>query len=44
MIVLLSPALKMLSHLAMMLSSHAGDDVAEVTWPQCNVDVKSCWR
>jgi hypothetical protein len=24
-----------------MLSSHAGDDAAEVTWPRCDVDVES---
>jgi hypothetical protein len=29
--------------LAMMLSSHAGDSVVEVTWPQRDVDAESCW-
>jgi hypothetical protein len=28
--------------LATMLSSHAHDDVAEVTWPWCDVDAESC--
>jgi hypothetical protein len=27
-----------------MLPSHAGDGVAEATWPRRDVDVESCWR
>jgi hypothetical protein len=30
--------------LAMMLLSHAGDDVAGETWSWCDVDTESCWR
>jgi hypothetical protein len=30
--------------LTMVLPSHAGDDIAEATWPQRDVDVESCWR
>jgi hypothetical protein len=30
--------------LVTVLLSHAGDGVAEVTWPQRDVDVESCWR
>jgi hypothetical protein len=34
----------MLSMLSTMLSSHAGDGATGATWPQCNIDVESCWR
>jgi hypothetical protein len=30
--------------LVTVLSSHAGDDAAEVTLSQCDVDAESCWR
>jgi hypothetical protein len=30
--------------LTTMLSSHAGDGIARVTWPRHEVDVESCWR
>jgi hypothetical protein len=30
--------------LVTVLSSHAGDGAARVTWPRCNVDVKSYWK
>jgi hypothetical protein len=30
--------------LATMLSSHAGNGAAVVTWPRYDVDVESCWR
>jgi hypothetical protein len=30
--------------LAIMLLSHAGDDVIEVTWPRCDEDIDSCGR
>jgi hypothetical protein len=29
--------------MATVLSSHASDDATGVTWPQCDVDVESCW-
>jgi hypothetical protein len=29
---------------ATMLSSHAGDNVAGVTWLWCDVDAESCWQ
>jgi hypothetical protein len=30
--------------LATMLPSHAGDDVAGLTWPRHDEDAESCWR
>jgi hypothetical protein len=33
-----------LGHSAMSMSSHAGNDAAEVTWLRHDVDAKSCWR
>jgi hypothetical protein len=30
--------------LAMVLLSHAGNGIAEATWPRHNVDAESCWR
>jgi hypothetical protein len=30
--------------LTMVLLSPAGNDAVEATWPQCDVDVESCWR
>jgi hypothetical protein len=30
--------------LTMILLSHAGDDAAEATWPQRDVDAELCWR
>jgi hypothetical protein len=34
--------LRQLGHAVMSLSSHAGDVVAEATWPWCDVAVESC--
>jgi hypothetical protein len=28
----------------MLVSSHAGDDAVEVTWPWRDVSTESCWR
>jgi hypothetical protein len=28
--------------LVTMLPSHAGDDIAGVTWPRCDIDAESC--
>jgi hypothetical protein len=32
-----------LGHGAMLMPSHAGDGAVGVTWPQRDVDAKSCW-